>query len=222
MFHPKHQLTYGDFELLGSQAFQESEDRLQEFRVPAFALYKGEQHLRLMEGIRGYEAQNGVESVDLWVVSAGYGLISSRQEIVPYDCTFRGMGVTQIHTWACHLGIPESARQLLERRFDLMVILLGREYLQALALDNDVELFSPTLFLASRTSKKHIAGIGKRRTVCVSSVDSQRFACGMIGLKGEIGKQLLRFLVEFGNDGLSRVFDQNTDVLDLLASDPEQ
>lgn len=103
-----------------------------------------------------------------------------------------------------------------------MVILLGREYLQALALDNDVELFSPTLFLASRTSKKHIAGIGKRRTVCVSSVDSQRFACGMIGLKGEIGKQLLRFLVEFGNDGLSRVFDQNTDVLDLLASDPEQ
>ena len=57
-------------------------------RVPAEVLYTGEQHRRLMAGVRAAEA---VRPVEVWVISAKAGLVAGKHELAPYDESFAGM-----------------------------------------------------------------------------------------------------------------------------------
>lgn len=42
----------------------------------------------------------GEETVDLWILSSGYGLIPATRKIVPYECTFQNMKLTELDQWA--------------------------------------------------------------------------------------------------------------------------
>src|SRR4051794_27231895 len=83
------QLTQDDFRLLNEpELFRAREDRLAGCRTSAEDFYTGQQHLRLMRGVKQLRDKLGAESVDLWILSAGYGLIPGSRQIVPYECTF--------------------------------------------------------------------------------------------------------------------------------------
>jgi hypothetical protein len=174
-----------------------------------------------MQGVEKFREHYGVASVDLWILSAGYGIIPSDQKIVPYDSTFRGMSADEIVAWSKYLQIPQGAREIFCKKLDLLIILLGRDYMKSLALGEDVVFHSPTLFFVSQTSKKYVTGIGRRRDIIVSRSDPQHFACGMIGLKGEIAKRLLQYISRAGTDGIEQLFDPDVDVLELFVGKHE-
>jgi len=71
-----------------------------------------------MEGVRTFREQRGQDTVDLWVLSAGYGLIQGDREIVPYECTFSGMRAKEVDEWAQHLRIPDDAREVFAESAD--------------------------------------------------------------------------------------------------------
>jgi hypothetical protein len=214
---PENQLTQGDFEYLHEPAqFKLLEERLAEFRMPAENLYTGQQHVRLMEGVRDLREVRGADSVDLWTLSAGYGLIPGNREIVPYECTFQGMKAKEIDAWAKHLHVPQDVRELLAQPADMILVLLGDSYLRALALDDDVTFAAPTLFFIGRTSRKRIQGEGPLRIVPISNPEAKRFSCGLVGLKGELAKRILRQLFEKGQVFYAQLLDPNRNVLDLL------
>src|SRR4051812_1872066 len=79
--------------------------------VPAEDLYRGQQHLRLMRGVR--RLRDAGTQVDLWVVSAGYGLVRGSDPVERYDRTFTGLRASKRQEAAQRLGIPAAIRDVL-------------------------------------------------------------------------------------------------------------
>ena len=138
--HPQ-QLTQADFER-GPGHIAERERDLAEHLRPAQSLYLGQQHVRLMRGI---EAASDRIDLDLRILSAGYGVIPGIRLVAPYEMTFSGMKKEQLKRWAALLEVPQEVRRLLSQSYDLSLILLGDDYLEACALDSSVELGGPTI-----------------------------------------------------------------------------
>jgi hypothetical protein len=217
-----NQLVQEDFRGLHDCAgFKSREQSLSEFALPAEDLYTGQQHARLMSGVQKIRRSLSVDVIDLWILSAGYGLIASDQRIVPYECTFQGMKSGDLCEWADHLRIPETAREVLATPADFTLVLLGESYLRALNLDGSVEFKSPTLFFTSDKARRFVQGHGKLRVVTLSNADTKRFSCGLVGLKGELGKRLLASIAKEGDAFISDLFDPANDVLALLAASEE-
>lgn len=213
--HPE-QLIQEDFRYLHSEEFDTRRVRLAELSTAAEDLYTGQQHVRLMDGVRLVRERVGDESVNLYILSAGYGLIPGTHTVVPYECTFQGMKKRELSEWSAHLRLSENARRVFATHADLTVVLLGDSYIRALGLDDTVQYVSPTIFLASEKTSAYIHGHGPVRTVKLSNREAKLFSCGLTGLKGELGKRILKRIAEDGEAFIRQMFKLETDVLTLL------
>jgi hypothetical protein len=217
---PENQLAQDDFRRLHEpDAFAERERELAEWNTNAEDLYTGQQHLRLMDGVRGVRESLGAENVELFILSAGYGLIGAGRGVVPYECTFQGMKKGELRGWAEHLKVGDEARRVFQTPADFTLVLLGDPYLRALALDDVVDFASPVLFFASEKARAHVSGRGTFRVVPLSNKEAKRFSCGLVGLKGELGKRILRRVAAEGEGFVRSLFDPSADVLALLDAD---
>jgi len=216
LYSPETQLNQDDFRQLNTPAFKAREAQLESFRTRSEALYTGQQHLRLMQGVQLAREKLGASVLDLRILSAGYGLISGDQLIVPYECTFQNMKPKEIEAWTDHLHIPSSARAMFAQPSDLMIVLLGASYLRALKLNNMVTLAAPTLFFTSSHSQKLVRGQGTVRVVPLVTKDTKRFHAGLVALKGELAQRLLKGVTNGGEAFIHRLFDPYTNVLDIL------
>src|SRR4051812_49763525 len=91
--------------------------------VPAEELYGGQHHVRLMRGV-GVARDQGLE-VDLSIVSAGHGIVSGSERLMPYEQTFQGRSGGDRRELARTLAIPRGVRRVLSRPADLHLVLLG-------------------------------------------------------------------------------------------------
>ena len=141
-------LKLSDFQK-GAEHVRNRETEIVDLLRPAEELYTGQQHVRLMRGVADFRAAhptNGKGSaLDLRILSAGYGIVSGLQKLVAYEATFQGMGKTELRKWAATLGVPAAFREAVATPYDLALVLLGDDYLDACALDASVKLGGPTL-----------------------------------------------------------------------------
>lgn len=194
---PAGQLTKHDFLTLHErEKFRAIEERLAHYRLPAEEMYTGLQHVRLMRGVRAFREKARKGSVDLRIVSAGYGVIKGTRKIVPYECTFQGMKKKELIEWSDHLRIPQEIRKVLATPYDFGLVLLGDSYLGACQLDDQVHLGGPTLFLCGSAVSKRFPSIPHARTVVLTNNETKRFSCGLVGLKGEVASRLLTKISE--------------------------
>ena len=195
-FHPDNQLVQTDFEAPPILSSREKE--LSEYSLPAGEMYTGLQHLRLMEGIKSLRDKFGNSVVDLFIVSAGYGLIPENKMVVPYEVTFNTMNGTGILAWSKKLHIHQDLNQLIAQ-YDLVIFLLGDKYLKAIELPfesagEDQKL----LFLASGMSKKMIPAQAPYYFAEVGQEDATSFSYGLVGLKGYLFKLLSQEIIKNG------------------------
>lgn len=103
-------------------------EALAEFVKPAAEIYGGSFKWinELAEDLRR------CVDVDLFVLSARYGLISANEPIVPYEATLNGMGDEELRTWARARRVPEKFLGLLERGYGFVVVFLPGNYAKAL------------------------------------------------------------------------------------------
>lgn len=175
--------------------------------TPAERLYCGQHHLRLMRGVERLRGAGA--TVDLWVVSAGHGLVHGSTPLSPYEQTFQGQRASERNAMSIQLGIPAAIRSVLASTADLTIVLLGEDYLQACGLDDDVQLGTPTLVFAATSATLTLRRIAGLRVVALSVEHTRQFAAGLVALKGEIGGRLLAALA----DGVVSIDD-------LLREDP--
>ena len=190
---PENQLTLKDFQK-GGPHLKTREKELTEFRKAASELYTGQQHLRLMRGVNTVSGNNNgtpVAEIDLWVLSAGYGLVPGKQKLAPYECTFLGMKAKQLRDWADEINAPQDFRKVVADKYDLGLILLGDGYLKACNLDDKVELGGPTILFCGNGMSKSLPRIPRMRIVTLSNPEASRFSCGLVGLKGELAHRIL-------------------------------
>lgn len=218
---PPTQLTQNDFtHLYDTAAFTALEANLAAYRTPAEDLYTGQQHLRLLRGIQPVRAHLGEAAIDLWILSAGYGLIPGNREIVPYECTFQGMNKTTLRTWSQHLQVPGAIRKLLATPYDLALLLLGDSYMAACALDENVHLGGPTVAFSASTMARQLPQLANLRTVVLTNQEAKRFRCGLVALKGEIVARLLK-RISVDPALITKLPDPHLDILALVEAADE-
>jgi len=100
---------------------------LKNFILPASQMYQGS-----FESIRDmvcrYRSKG--DRVELKIISARYGLIDEEASIIPYDCTFRHLGLNKIRSQGEKLMIYEDLLKFLKSdEFYESVVVLGKDYL---------------------------------------------------------------------------------------------
>lgn len=186
------QLTQKDFINLNTPEFIAKETELLEYQLPAEELYTGQQHLRLMRGVKVLREKMGSDSLDLHILSAGYGIIPGAQKIVPYECTFQGMKAKELRSWADMLDVPKNIREVLAQPYDLGLILLGDAYLKACNLDESVNLGGPTILFCGSGMGSKLPELEGLRKVVLTNKEAKRFSCGLVALKGDLTSRLLQ------------------------------
>lgn len=201
-YSPDNQLVQADFE--NRETFSTREKELAEHMTPAGEIYTGMQHLRLMEGIQELRKKFGQSVVDLYIVSAGYGVIHEDRMVVPYEVTFNTMNGKAITEWSRFLNIHEDLDKLIPQ-YDLVLFLLGDKYLKAIQLPFQSATENQKLvFFASNMSKKMIPDHTPYCFVEVGQEDAKSFSYGLVGLKGYLFKLLAQEAVK----GKANLFEQ--------------
>jgi hypothetical protein len=213
------QLVLADFQQ-GPAHVALRERELHDLLRSAGEIYTGEQHLRLMRGVSAFREANagGAATVDLQILSAGYGIIPEGRLVAPYECTFATMKTKELRAWADALQVPTAFRRTVAQPYQLGLILLGDNYLSACSLDAQVQFGGPTLLFCGTGMAKKLPLIENVRVVTLSNPEAKRFSCGLIGLKGELAKRVLQILSE-KPDAVAQLMDPDTDVLALLDGD---
>jgi len=221
-YSPDGQLTQDDFLSVHDQeSFEKIEEKLIDYKTSAEDIYTGQQHVRLMEAVKLLREKFGGDSVDLHILSAGYGIIPGKREVVPYECTFQGMKASEIDEWGAHLNVPEDARKFLSTKADLTLVLLGDSYLRSLSLDDSIQFSSPTVFLASKNAQKRIKGSGKQSVIALGNPEAKRYSFGLVGLKGQITLLIANRLLKEGQSFIDQLFDESSDIYEILDEELE-
>lgn len=209
-------LTLEDFRK-GPEHVARRERALQDLLTPAEDLYTGQQHVRLMRGIRALrenERDAGPIELSLWILSAGYGFVPGEQKLAPYEATFQGMKAKELRTWAGRLRIPAKFREIVAETYDLGLVLLGDSYLEACSLDPVVRLGGPTILFCGGSAASRLPAISQLRSTLLGNAQARRFSCGLVGLKGQIvGRLLAR--VAASPEVVASLRDPDTDALGL-------
>ena len=216
-------LTLADLSADAAQVC-ERERQLRDVALPAEDMYTGEQHLRLMRGVRALRRSSGDEGtaiqLDLWILSAGFGLVPANRMLPPYECSFTDMRMNELRAWSRHLGVPVELRNILAEPFHLGLVLLGKKYLAACELDDRIVLGGPTLILTGQKAAAKLPELPDLRIVRLATDDTRRFKCGQVGLKGEVVARLLE-KISANPTFLQQCVDPTTDLLGQL-SDSDQ
>lgn len=148
-FKPENQLTLSDFK--EPNLLKARSKELEQFACCAGEMYRGKQHLRLMEGVKllrqtgAKNSNNGLFTVDVAIISAGYGLIKEDKMIVPYEVTFNTMKAQEVDEWAKFLNIHEAYENIISD-YDLIFVLLSENYLRALNFPSKTQLNQTFIF----------------------------------------------------------------------------
>lgn len=213
IYKPENQLLFDDFK--NKNIMKTKETDLQEYKCNAGKMYTGKQHLRLMEGVDLLREHYGNEIIDVGIVSAGYGFINEKEEIVPYEVTFNSMKAKEVMDWSTFLEINRSVSEKI-KDYDLVFFLLGDQYLKSiqLPLQETVE-GQKLIFLASKSSEKIIPKNEPYYRIEITQNDTTEFGSGNIELKGFLFKLLAKEIIK-NEKFLFSIYENPKIIIDVL------
>ena len=198
---PPNQLKYEDF--ASPERLCQRTAELKDFKCSAAEMYTGQQHRYLMAGLKQLREIYGQAVADLHIISAGYGLLSESDVIVPYNVTFRELKKKEILERSDNLQIHEQVETLIEG-YDLVFYLLGKEYVQALQLPFEVPDTVTQIFLLGTGYGKLIPNLPITHFVPAGSDLARELGVMGVALKGDVFKKICERVC---HDGL-QVFDK--------------
>ncbi|MFC4452363.1 DUF6884 domain-containing protein [Deinococcus sonorensis] len=204
---PEGQLTLDDFRQ-GSEHVKEREGALKPYLTSAKRMYTGQQHVQVSQAFDLLSANKDLTST-LKIISAGYGLIDDNTLIAPYETTFNDLSSREVLAWSRQLKIHDDLNVAI-RDYDIVVFLLGENYLKSAQLPLVNRSEQSFIFLASGGSARSIPKHSVRQAIMtLANKDAKRFGYGLVGLKGFLFYQLARMVAE------------NPEVLRLWHADPQ-
>jgi hypothetical protein len=141
--------------------------------------------------------------------------LAASSRVAAYDKTFQGLPRDAIRRRARQLAIPSKVEKLLRAPYSIAFVLLGDDYLEACALDDELELGGPTLVFSGPRVGLRLPTLSHLRHVSVGNGEAKRFACAAVGLKGELARRALTRLAARPSD-LSALAEPGADVLSWL------
>ncbi|MCD6485435.1 MAG: hypothetical protein J7L47_10045, partial [Candidatus Odinarchaeota archaeon] len=104
-----------------------------EYMNKAINMFVGTQHKKVVRGVNFLKRILGKDSVDFYILSAGFGLIPADEPIIPYSCSFDNMAFQEIIDRSKLLEIPKTLKNILENNeYALVFYILNKNYLLSL------------------------------------------------------------------------------------------
>lgn len=211
---PENILRIKDFK--NSAIFKEKTINLAEYEMEASKMYTGSHHLRLMEGINILREKYEDEVIDLYIISAGYGLLHEKDRIVPYEVTFNTMNSKEIKTWGKELNITEKLQKVI-KNYDLVIFLLGTKYLKVIEfpleeITNDTKL----IFITNKHASQNILNKENYFFLEYGQNEAREFKYGNIGLKGYLMKLLCYEVAHNGREILYKIYENPKYIKEVL------
>lgn len=220
-FKPSHQLQLQDFK--SKELLEKRSDELKDYICPAVELYKGVQHIRLMEGVKLLRKTLISYSIDVFILSAGYGLIPETAMIAPYEVTFNTMKGHEVDEWSSFLNIHQDFENIIAN-YDLVFVLLGDNYLRAVSFPVKTLKNQTFIFLSSYGSVKYIENLSAKKYIFkLSNIEAKVYRYGLVGLKGFLFKKFAELAVK-NFEILSKVYEnpENFKILLEQKNSPDQ
>lgn len=153
-YSPQGQLTAD--ELDDRQKRHAGELRLSRYKASASEMYIGIGHRYVRQAVgllrdSGYQARH-------YILSAGYGWLDEQDTIVPYNVTFAKQSTTWIKKRGQQLNLRKQLVQF-AGEYERIVILLGREYLEAIGLPLPTESLPPILAYIAPSIARKLGGL---------------------------------------------------------------
>ncbi len=189
-YKPANQLQQEDFS--PPERLRQRTEELSAYKAPAAEMYTGQQHRYLMEGLEQIREIYGQAVVDLYIISAGYGLLREYDVIVPYNVTFTGLKERKLLARSDSLQIHERVETLIAN-YKLVFFLLGKEYVQALQLREKSFRYSGTtdlIFLLGDSYRGLIPNAPNTHFVPAGRDFAYRLRVMGVALKGFVFKKL--------------------------------
>jgi len=124
-------------DLADAERREEAHARLAGHALPATEMYIGTHHRLVMDGVQAVWQQWGRHTLDLAILSGGYGILRADEVIVPYDVSLDQFAGEALADWGEKLQIPARTAAL-AAQYDLVFLLLDGSYLAVLDLPLDV------------------------------------------------------------------------------------
>lgn len=209
---PVNELQYENF--VSPERLCQRTAELKDFKTLAAEMYTGQQHLYLMDGLRQLRETHGQTVVDLNIISAGYGLLSEKDVIVPYNVTFQKLKKKEILERSNNLQIHEQAKTLITG-YELVIFLLGKEYIQALQLPFQIADSVSQIFLLGNTHKNLIPDLPNTHFVAAGSDLARKLRVMGVALKGFVFKKLCEAACSDGFEVFEKVKDNPQLILEI-------
>lgn len=191
IYKPSNELQLDDFK--DFDRLKKREQELEQYKALAGEMYTGKQHVALMEGVKHYR-QNGGQ-IDVAVLSAGYGMLRENELIVPYEVTFNTMSGVDLKSWSRFLSITEKFQEWIQD-YDLIFVLLGDKYLQAIDWPVQTRDDQKLFFFAGDASKHKVLISPNHYVIAAREIEAKVFRSGLIELKGFLFNKFLKVAAE--------------------------
>jgi hypothetical protein len=128
---------------------------LREFVKPAGEMYTGPTFRAVLKLVKTLRSCG--KDVDIYIISARYGIINEKDPIIPYEATLKGMNARELKKWSEERGLTIKLQEIATREnYDLALIILPKEYAQTIVefLEKNPILYST--IVTSRTILRRI------------------------------------------------------------------
>ena len=185
--------------------------------IPGYAgvFYQGLQHRYVSHGVRDMRDTYGMFGIGLYIISAKHGLLKELDMVSPYNTTFNSMTNKEILSTARELKIHDDMSQTAQE-WDLIIYLLGKQYVQALELPLTKNDHTTHIFLLGSMYKDMIPDQPNYHFIDAGSALAKELGVQNIALKGYIIKRLGEHIKEAENKILLPAIMQNPEVLKLF------
>lgn len=176
--------------------------------APAELLYQGHQQRYLMEGVNYYRKAKGEDSIDVFIISAKYGVVKGSDVLEPYDHSFLGTSKNALRERARALSIPANAAHFLSAEADLRLVLLGNEYFDACQFQwEEIPYHGDrhTIILCSHEKAATIPDQLRTRIypIGLGVAEAKKYRGALANLKGNLAARLLRCVANPITDSLA-------------------
>lgn len=166
--------------------------RLSHESVQARVMYRGSQHRAIVRAVDLLREVEGVH-VDLFIISAGFGLLKEHDSVPPYDCSFNELRKEEILLRSEMLEIPASFQLICEDDYDLIYLALGKKYLTALGSAWLAATNGLVVAFDDRFPKEHTLFLPANSQTVKAFSNAGHKIHGVVGFKGD----LLRIMAEY-------------------------
>ena len=189
-------------------------EELDEYKESAISMYQGGEHQLIRNGLESIRntPNYGVSTVDLYIISTGFGLICENQKIVPYNVPnnnshiLKGNGSEKLHN--------EVKNKI--KDYNLVFFILGKTYVQALRLPFDISDTVSQIFIIYKRTQGYSQLIPNDLPNCFSvELNSKDFKSGYTA-KGLVFNKLCEAACEQGFGVFEQVKENPEVLLDIV------